>query len=268
MSVNVRIIEGGIGEITQEYKGSAHNGIDIVNKGYTLGNIVAHSDGVVISTRNDCNGFENGSYGNYVKIKHNSGFYTLYAHGAYNTVKVKPGDVVKKGQVLMYMGNTGYSFGGHVHFEVRNVIDVRVDPTPYINNDLPSIEVSTKYKVGDYVNIRGVFVSSTSEEMLSPLITKGTITRIVEGARNPYLLDNGNIGWINDNCIVNGRKYKIGDKVNINGVFVSSESTNKLNPLITKGTITRIIEDAVNPYLLDNGNIGWVNDSVITGVIN
>jgi hypothetical protein len=60
-----------------------------------------------------------------------------------------------------------------------------------------------KYKVGDVVTINGVYVSSTSTEKLKPAITKGTITRVIEGARNPYLLDNGNIGWVNDECIVN-----------------------------------------------------------------
>lgn len=57
-------------------------------------------------------------------------------------------------------------------------------------------------KVGDVVTINGVYVSSTSTSKLKPLKTKGTITKIVAGARNPYLLDNGNIGWVNDDCIV------------------------------------------------------------------
>ena len=60
-----------------------------------------------------------------------------------------------------------------------------------------------KYKIGDVVTINGVYVSSTSTEKLKPLINKGTITRVIKGARNPYLLDNGNIGWVNDECIVN-----------------------------------------------------------------
>ena len=59
-----------------------------------------------------------------------------------------------------------------------------------------------KHKIGEVVEINGVYVSSNSTEKLTPKITKGTITRIVEGARNPYLLDNGNIGWVNDDCIV------------------------------------------------------------------
>lgn len=207
MSIACRVIKGGQCEITQEYKGSAHAGIDLVNKNYTLGTIIAHSAGTVVGMRNDCKGFEQGSYGNYVKIKHDNGYYTLYAHGQYNSVKVKNGQRVDEGTELFAMGNTGYSFGGHLHFEVRNTNDTKIDPTPYINADLPGdtpepIPTPThKYKIGDVVKINGVYVSSTSDKKLKPAITKGTITRIVD-ARNPYLLDNGNIGWVNDDCII------------------------------------------------------------------
>ena len=140
MSVKVRMIEGGLGEITQGFS-STHEGMDIVNKDYTLGNIVAHSDGEVVEIVKDCNynTYPNGAriYGNYVKLKHADGYYTLYGHGAYNTVKVNKGDKVKRGQVLFYMGNTGYSNGGHVHFEVRTPKDVRINPDPYLDADLP-----------------------------------------------------------------------------------------------------------------------------------
>ena len=50
----------------------------------------------------------------------------------------------------------------------------------------------------------------------------------------------------------------------INGVYVSSDSTECLTPAINHGKITRII-DARNPYLLNDGNIGWVNNECITG---
>ena len=145
MSLKNRVLESGLLEVTQEYKPGVHNGIDVVNQNYTLGNIVAHSDGVVVGCRNNCNGFENGSYGNYVKIKHDNGYYTLYGHMAYNTVRVSVGQRVSKGQVLGYMGNTGMSYGGHLHFEVRNTNDVRIDPTEYLNSDLPNSQsVPTK----------------------------------------------------------------------------------------------------------------------------
>ena len=60
------------------------------------------------------------------------------------------------------------------------------------------------------------------------------------------------------------KKWNIGDYVSINGVYVSSDSTEELKPAINHGKITKIIE-ARNPYLLNDGNIGWVNNDCITG---
>lgn len=62
-------------------------------------------------------------------------------------------------------------------------------------------------------------------------------------------------------------KYKLGETVNINGVYTSSGSTKKLVPDKKQGKITRIVTGAKNPYLLDNGNIGWVNEKCITGKV-
>lgn len=75
---------------------------------------------------------------------------------------------------------------------------------PYIEyEEEKKTETSTlKYKVGDVVTINGVYMSSTSDTKLTPAITKGTITKILKSKRNPYLLDNGNIGWVNDSCII------------------------------------------------------------------
>lgn len=207
MARNCRVLEGGKCEITWGYSKGVHNGIDLVGAGYTLCWEVAHSDGVVVAAKNDCNynTYPNGSriYGNYVKIKHDDGYYTLYGHIKYNTVQVKVGDRVKKGERLGYMGNTGYSNGGHLHWEVRNKNDVTIDPTPYLDKDLPNTPAPTpthKWNIGDYVSIDGVYVSSDSTKELKPAINHGKITRIVEN-RNPYLLNDGGIGWVNDECI-------------------------------------------------------------------
>lgn len=157
-----RVLESGMCIITQNYKKGVHDGVDLVNtnsKGdHILGWEVAHSAGTVVGYRNNCTGFEKGSYGNYVKIKHDNGYYTLYGHMAYNTVKVKTGDKVKKGQVLGYMGNTGYSFGGHLHFEVRTPSDVRIDPTPYLDKDLPDNKQDEFVKGYDYVTLDNMYV--------------------------------------------------------------------------------------------------------------
>lgn len=154
---NSRVFKTKGNKITQKYKAGKHNGIDLVGTGSTLDYIVAHSDGTVTAVRKDCNAtYKTGSsYGNYVKIKHTNGYYTLYAHLKYGSVSVKVGDKVKKGQVIGYMGNTGHSFGAHLHWEVRNTKDVKIDPTPYINADLPVI---TTYTERDYKTLYNMYV--------------------------------------------------------------------------------------------------------------
>lgn len=211
-----RVFKSKDNQITQEYKAGNHNGIDLVGYKSQLDYIVAHSDGTVVEYRTNyaTNDKSGNSYGNYVKIKHDGDYYTLYAHMQYKSVAVKTGDKVKKGQIIGYMGNTGYSFGAHLHFEVWKGNN-RINPKPYINADLPAATptatptATLKYKVGDIVTINGVYVSSTSDKKYKPAKTKGKITKIIEGARNPYLLENGNIGWTNDSCIVSSTTKSI-----------------------------------------------------------
>lgn len=74
-------------------------------------------------------------------------------------------------------------------------------------------EIVHKYKVGDTVTINGVYVSSESPQKLNPNITKGKITRISPGAKNPYLLEDGRIGWVNDDCIVSESAVNVIDEL-------------------------------------------------------
>ena len=97
---------------------SNHKGIDMAWNRHQGGKnvpVYAADDGVVYSTKdNDKSGK---SWGNYVKIKHNDGTYTLYAH-LKDGIKVKKGQKVKQGDQIGNMGNTGDSKGNHVHYEV------------------------------------------------------------------------------------------------------------------------------------------------------
>lgn len=68
-------------------------------------------------------------YGNLVRIQANSGRVDYYGH--MTAFAVARGDVVQTGQVIGFVGSTGYSTGPHVHFEVR-VGGVPVDPAPYM----------------------------------------------------------------------------------------------------------------------------------------
>lgn len=69
----------------------------------------------------------------------------------------------------------------------------------------PSQPAGTQYSVGDVVTVSSYYASSTETDsnkaVIPPEWKTGTITRIVEGARNPYLLNNGNLGWCNDGDI-------------------------------------------------------------------
>lgn len=204
--MRTRILEQRECNITQNYT-SNHQATDIVGVNPKLDYVLAHSSGKIIFYQDGYDNLKgsvgNLSYGNCIKIDHGNGFATLYAHMRKNLL-VKNGQYINKGDRIGYMGESGNAYGAHLHFEVWKD-GVRINPLEYLDKDL-YIE-GLKYKVGDKVTINGVYVSSTSEQKLTPRITTGTITRIVNNVRNPYLLDNGNIGWINDNVIVDNTKY-------------------------------------------------------------
>ena len=123
------------GTITSEFGmrwGRLHAGIDIGKNGRT-GDVpvVAAEAGTVVRS------YYSASYGNTVIIAHNVNgqlITTLYAH--LENRFVSDGQGVKKGEVLGYMGNTGRSFGPHLHFEVHegpwNGQANAVDPFKYI----------------------------------------------------------------------------------------------------------------------------------------
>lgn len=59
-------------------------------------------------------------YGKMVEISHNGGWTSRYAHMNALVDSLEPGDLVRKGQVVGYVGSTGLSTGAHLHYEVRN----------------------------------------------------------------------------------------------------------------------------------------------------
>ena len=69
------------------------------------------------------------SYGRLVKIKHENGVETRYAH--MNKIRVKKGQRVSRGDRIGDMGNTGRSTGPHLHYEVR-VNGTPIDPMKFI----------------------------------------------------------------------------------------------------------------------------------------
>jgi murein DD-endopeptidase MepM/ murein hydrolase activator NlpD len=98
-----------------------HTGVDITMPRGTP--LHATADGVISFAD------RSGGNGNIVVIEHGHGLSTVYAHNSRNTVK--PGQTVKRGEVIAYSGSTGISTGPHVHYEVwRN--GQSINPAPFL----------------------------------------------------------------------------------------------------------------------------------------
>ena len=102
-----------------------HAGIDISMPGAMGKNLVAVKPGTVIRTVHS-----NSGYGNYVMVDHGGGYVSLYAHC--KSLAVSNGQRVSQGQVIAYIGTSGYSTGPHVHFEIRKNGE-KVNPSNYVS---------------------------------------------------------------------------------------------------------------------------------------
>ncbi len=103
-----------------------HTGVDFTARTGTP--IYATGNGVVKKSERNNHG-----YGKMVKIDHGYGYETLYAH--MSKLKVRPGQEVKRGEVIGLVGSTGVSTAPHLHYEIiRN--GKQVDPVSYFYNDL------------------------------------------------------------------------------------------------------------------------------------
>lgn len=100
-----------------------HSGIDIAG---SAGSEVLAADSGTIAVAT-----YSSSYGNYVTIYHSNGDYTLYAH--MSSLAVTAGQNVTQGDVIGYVGSTGWANGPHLHFEIR-VNGSTVDPLSYFSN--------------------------------------------------------------------------------------------------------------------------------------
>lgn len=117
-----------------------HGGIDFAAPVGTP--VYATADGVVSVVRSSY-----GGYGKEIRIDHGYGYVTLYAH--LSRFNVRPGQRVKRGQCIGYVGNTGMSTAPHLHYEVHYKGE-RVNPVYYFFSELSSEEYS---KILELANI-------------------------------------------------------------------------------------------------------------------
>lgn len=106
--------------------GRGHKGIDIAAPYGTP--IYAAESGTVIEVGSGWNG----GYGNCVRISHDDGNVTVYAHQS--SIAIEYGDYVVRGQIIGYVGSTGDSTGNHLHFEVRSN-GTYPNPTNYVSQN-------------------------------------------------------------------------------------------------------------------------------------
>ncbi len=153
-----------------------HDGIDI--HAYSDDTIYAVADGTVGATADSCYHISCGyacehynTFGNYIRIDHADGTKSYYGHLLLNSLRVKAGDKVVKGQPIATMGSSGYSTGKHLHFELRvGSTKINVNPvssggninyatTGYIIPDYSSVSVGSYYiknnSTGKYLSVDG-----------------------------------------------------------------------------------------------------------------
>ncbi len=93
----------------------------------------------------------NGGYGNLVEVDHGFGYTTRYAH--LQTILVRPGQRLKRGEKIALLGNTGKSTGPHLHYEVR-YMGRPLDPHNFFSSDLTGTEYNKMLQITSHSGIR------------------------------------------------------------------------------------------------------------------
>ena len=142
------------GKRTLNGKTVNHKGVDVVRYvGYnTTATIVTIADGKIKAVKNTVKGVDHKKNlaGNYVDIDHGGGMVSRYFHLKYGSIpaSVRVGATIKKGDIIGYMGNTGDSYGAHLHFQLEQN-GIPIDGAPYLKGE-KSIK---KPDANDYINL-------------------------------------------------------------------------------------------------------------------
>lgn len=119
-----------------------HEGVDITAPTGTV--VRATGNGTVVHS-----GISDGGFGKLVIIDHGYGYKTFYAH--LNKCSLRKGSLVKRGEIVGMVGNTGRSTAPHLHYEVRKN-DKPVNPINYYFNDLTPEEYDEMILVSSQMN--------------------------------------------------------------------------------------------------------------------
>lgn len=211
-----------------------HNGVDEgwrSNENYNK--VYANSKGKVVSVVTGMKPMpaSSGSYGNYVKIDHLNGYYSLYAH--LRSVNVKIGDIVDKNTQIGVIGESGATIDKqgiaerHLHFEVFKG-STKIDPTPYLTQSISDIKVNQSS-------------SSSGNEVIK------MIQSVLNARYNTGLKVDGYYGALTKKALVKGLQTELnlqyGAKLNVDGIFGSKTKSACISVKKgAKGRLTYVIQ--------------------------
>ena len=262
---------------TREPSYSTHHGMDFINDAGHACDVIAVADGEVVYVQDGVPGYDDEVYtaGNFVRIKHESGVYSRYLHLVNGSIKVKVGQKVKAGAVLGTEGNTGYSMGTHLHFDINDG-NGYVDPLPYLLGEKSFYKETTKITVGDKVKVKtgAVFSDGTKpfDEVYSTVYDVQLISR--DGKEARIGIGEQWTGWmyISDLYPVTPKTeekvVKIGGKVTVNAGAVFSDGTEPY-PFVYKTTfdVITMSKDGKEALIgIGTDVTGWMYTSTLTAV--
>lgn len=177
-----------------------HDGIDMTSGKY----VVAVFDGKVIESRNNVIGYNESlafAAGNYVKIDHQNGLFSIYAHMQYGSVPVNVGDYVKKGDIIGQMGCTGFATGKHLHFGI-NKGGKWVDPKPFIQQENNQISNPEKVPEPSMNQVNGNYIEYIVKRGDTLSAIANVYNTTVEALASLNKISNPNLIFINQKILI------------------------------------------------------------------
>lgn len=231
-----RVINESSKRITAKYgkysNGSAHNGVDLgFRQDEEENKVFSNCKGIVFEVQDGLDrtvgAGGKASWGNFVLVKHPNGMYSRYAHLRKDSIVVSKGQEVDENTFLGVMGDSGNTFGRHLHFEVATGYSsiTRIDPTPYLVKAIyEEKEEKTdddvrpdEFKVGDRVVVSGRATSRSDGTGSKTALYGGNVNDISDiryitmitdlNAARPYHISVGQIlgdrdrGWVSKDQI-------------------------------------------------------------------
>lgn len=246
--------------ITQHYGNNGHTGVDL---GATSDRkVFANSSGTVQQIQT---GYGNAkgstgmaSYGNMVLIKHPNGMKTRYAH--LQNVNVSIGQYVSAGQQIGVQGNTGNSYGTHLHYEVYNSNGSRINPESYLETPVYKVQTTNDGVTGDiFYKAHDIIRNGWHNEVINDKDYAGSSkNQPIDGIKakcvhglifvNVHLLEASDNVWCGE---VSSANYNNNDDNSYAGVF--GKKIDKVKIRSTKGFVEYRVKT------LERGWLPWVD---------